>query len=180
MVTFPVLPLTGFVFLGLFGLLECLVVWLISVPVVKVWLPGFSSGAIGIINFERLSPSFVVDTMGWFLNSVLGWGRFCIGACRGLSGPEFYGDLVCELKKIVGGAGFSDRFGRIIVRYKRIGCGTEAWGRGWVPVGPVWAPQYFFILTVPRRYFYCGSLLFLLSVFILWFSYYVSDIFCKF
>ena len=26
----------------------------------------------------------------------------------------------------------------------------------------------------------CGSLLFLLSVFILWFSYYVSDIFCKF
>ena len=44
---------------------------------------------------------------------------------RGLSGPEFYGDLVCELKKIVGGAGFSDRFGRIIVRYKRIGCGMD-------------------------------------------------------
>ena len=37
-----------------------------------------------------------------------------------------------------------------------------------------------FILTVPRRYFCCGSLLFLLSVFILWFIYYVSDIFCKF
>ena len=37
-----------------------------------------------------------------------------------------------------------------------------------------------FILTVPRRYFCCGSLLFLLSVFILRFSYYVSDIFCKF
>ena len=36
------------------------------------------------------------------------------------------------------------------------------------------------ILTVPRRYFCCGSLLFLLSVFILWFIYYVSDIFCKF
>ena len=33
---------------------------------------------------------------------------------------------------------------------------------------------------IPRRYFCCGSLLFLLSVFILWFSYYVSDIFCKF
>ena len=30
------------------------------------------------------------------------------------------------------------------------------------------------------RYFCCGSLLFLLSVFILWFIYYVSDIFCKF
>ena len=33
---------------------------------------------------------------------------------------------------------------------------------------------------VPRRYFCCGSLLFLLSVFILWFNNYVSDIFCKF
>ena len=36
MVTFPVLPLTGFAFLNLFGLLECLVIWLISMPVIKV------------------------------------------------------------------------------------------------------------------------------------------------
>ena len=36
MVAFPVLPLAGFVFLGLFGLLGCLVVWLVSVPVVGV------------------------------------------------------------------------------------------------------------------------------------------------
>ena len=36
MVTFPVLPLTGFTFLNLFGLLECLVMWLISMPVIKV------------------------------------------------------------------------------------------------------------------------------------------------
>ena len=28
-------------------------------------------GAIGIINFERLSPNFIADTMNWFLNSVL-------------------------------------------------------------------------------------------------------------
>ena len=33
-------------------------------------------------------------------------------------------------------------------------------------------PPSIFILIVPRRYFCCGSLLFLLSVFILWFSYY--------
>ena len=38
----------------------------------------------------------------------------------------------------------------------------------------------FDIVNLPRRYFFCGSLLFLLSVFILWFIYYVSDIFCKF
>ena len=34
-VTFPVLPLTGFIFLNLFGLLECLVMCLISMPVIK-------------------------------------------------------------------------------------------------------------------------------------------------
>ena len=33
---FPVLPITGFIFLNLFGLLECLVMWLISTPVIKV------------------------------------------------------------------------------------------------------------------------------------------------
>ena len=32
----PLLPLTGFIFLNLFGLLECLVMWLISMPVIKV------------------------------------------------------------------------------------------------------------------------------------------------
>ena len=36
MVTFPVLPLTGFTFLNLFGFLECVVMWLISMPVIKV------------------------------------------------------------------------------------------------------------------------------------------------
>ena len=25
----------------------------------------------GIINFERLSPNFIADTMNWFLNSML-------------------------------------------------------------------------------------------------------------
>ena len=32
----PPRPLTGFIFLNLFGLLECLVMWLISMPVIKV------------------------------------------------------------------------------------------------------------------------------------------------
>ena len=36
MVTFHVLSLTGFTFLNLFGLLECLVIWLISMPLIKV------------------------------------------------------------------------------------------------------------------------------------------------
>ena len=40
---------------------------------------------------------------------------------QGLLEPEFYGDLVYKLKKIVGRADFSDQFRKIIVRYKRIG-----------------------------------------------------------
>ena len=54
-------PLTGFTFLNLFGLLECLVMWLITMP----------DRAIGILNFERLSPNFIADSMNWFLNSML-------------------------------------------------------------------------------------------------------------
>ena len=34
-------------------------------------LPNFSNRAIGIINFERLSPNFIADSMNLFLNSVL-------------------------------------------------------------------------------------------------------------
>ena len=40
---------------------------------------------------------------------------------QGLSEPEFYGDLVYKFKKIEGRADFSDRFRKIIVRYKHIG-----------------------------------------------------------
>ena len=78
MVRFPVLSLTGFIFLNLFGLLECLVMWLISVPVIKVSLPNFSNRAIGIINFERLSPNFYTDRskavlLLWFLTVTCSW-----------------------------------------------------------------------------------------------------------
>ena len=38
-----------------------------------------------------------------------------------LSEPEFYGDLVYKFKKIRGMTDFSDRFRKIIMRYKRIG-----------------------------------------------------------
>ena len=40
---------------------------------------------------------------------------------RGLSEPEFCGGLVYGFGEIVGGADFSDRFGGVVVRYKRIG-----------------------------------------------------------
>ena len=40
---------------------------------------------------------------------------------QGLSKPEFYGDLVYKLRKIVRRADFSDQFRKVIIRYKHIG-----------------------------------------------------------
>ena len=40
---------------------------------------------------------------------------------QGLSEPDFYGDLVCRLKKIVGSDNFSAQFIKIISHYKKIG-----------------------------------------------------------
>ena len=42
---------------------------------------------------------------------------------QGLSEPEFYGDLVYKFKKIRDVTDFSDQFRKIIMRYKRVGCG---------------------------------------------------------
>ena len=40
---------------------------------------------------------------------------------QGLSEPEFYGDLVYKIKKIMGRADFSDQFRKLIMRHRRIG-----------------------------------------------------------
>ena len=40
--------------------------------------------------------------------------------CQGLSEPEFYGDLVYRLKKIVGSHNFSSQFIKLICHYKKI------------------------------------------------------------
>ena len=40
---------------------------------------------------------------------------------QGLSEPEFYGDVVYKLKKIIGSNNFSAQFIKIISRYKKIG-----------------------------------------------------------
>ena len=40
---------------------------------------------------------------------------------QGLSEPDFYGDLVYKLKKVVGSNNFSAQFNKIISHYKKIG-----------------------------------------------------------
>ena len=37
---------------------------------------------------------------------------------EGLSEPEFYGDLLCKFRKIMGRTDFSDQFRKFIIRYK--------------------------------------------------------------
>ena len=78
-----------------------------------------TSGETGIINFERLSPNCIADTLNELVS------KFSVGLKsllhHGLSEPVFYGDLVYKFQKIVGRADFSDQFRNIIVRYKRIG-----------------------------------------------------------
>ena len=40
---------------------------------------------------------------------------------QGICNPEFYGDLVYKLKKIIGNPNFSDLFKRIVNRFRRAG-----------------------------------------------------------
>ena len=40
---------------------------------------------------------------------------------QGISAPEFYGDLVYRIRKIVGRSNFSEQFRKLSNRYKRIG-----------------------------------------------------------
>ena len=53
-----------------------------------------------------------------FLNSKL---DLILSCAKGLSEPDFYGDLEYKLKKIVGSNNFSAQFIKIISHYKKIG-----------------------------------------------------------
>ena len=57
---------------------------------------------------------------------------------QGLSEPDFYGDLVYKLKKIVGSNNFSAQFIKIISRCGGIGCGVDVLQQtACLVVGPV-------------------------------------------
>ena len=95
--------------LNSFVLLEHLAMLLTSTLAINCKLRNFLNKAIGIINFAKYFQNLIDDTMIWFLNS------------EGLSEPDFYGDLVYKLKKIVGSNNFSALFIEIISHYKKIG-----------------------------------------------------------
>ena len=74
--------------------------------------------AICIINFRKTFSKFY----GQYYDLI---SKFRVGLrsllLQGLSEPEFYGDLVYKLKKIVGSINFSAQFNKIISHHKKIG-----------------------------------------------------------
>ena len=57
---------------------------------------------------------------------------------QGISEPEFCGDLVCGFGGVVGGSDFSEQFGELIDRFRRVGCGLDiVWQTAGLVVGPV-------------------------------------------
>ena len=75
----------------------------------------------------HLCSNHTADLRHWFFISKIqvSPSKFNVGLKsllhKGLSEPEFYGDLVYKFKKIRGMIDFSDQFKKIIMLYKRIG-----------------------------------------------------------
>ena len=67
---------------------------------------------------------------------------------HGLSEPEFYGDLVYKLKKIVGSSNFSAQSIKIISNYKKIGYNiNELQQTACLVVNPITAGNFTFLLN---------------------------------
>ena len=71
-----------------------------------------------IINFAKPFPKFYRRYYDLIYKFKIGLKSLLR---QGLSEPEFYGDLVYKLKKIVGCNNFSAQFIKIISNYKKIG-----------------------------------------------------------
>ena len=60
--------------------------------------------------------------------------------------PDFYGDLMYKLKKIVGSNGFLARFIRMVFHCKKIGCGIGVLRQtACLVVGPVTVGNFVFL-----------------------------------
>ena len=88
---------------------------------VSVMLFCLSIAALGSLSGKVLS-SWLSCTGCFFVFLI---SKFQVGLKsllrQGLSEPDFYGDLVYKLKKIVGSNNFSAQFIKIISHYKKIG-----------------------------------------------------------
>ena len=60
-----------FIFLNLFDLLECPVMLMTLILVIKFWQQNFSDKDIDIINFVRRFQNFIGGILTWCLNIML-------------------------------------------------------------------------------------------------------------
>ena len=72
-------------------------------------------GALWQQTYHQTQPSHLVVINFWFHI----WFKSLLR--QSLSEPEFYGDLVCLLKNIVGSNNFSAQLIKLISNYKKIG-----------------------------------------------------------
>ena len=66
---------------------------------------------------------------------------------QGLSEPEFYGDLVYNLKKIVGSRSFSAQFIKIISHYNKIGSNNVLQQTACLVVNPITVDNFAFLFN---------------------------------
>ena len=103
--------------LNSFVLLEHLAILLTSTLAMNCELRNFFNNAICIINFANIFKFYrrYYDLISKFQVGLKSLLR------QGLLEPDFYGDLMYKLKKIVGSNNFSAQFIKINSHYKKIG-----------------------------------------------------------
>ena len=98
----------------LFCKIICLIIWLTSILVTKLWLPSFPSRGIGIIS---LKTSFFSDFNRRHYELISKYdSELKILLLQGLSESELSGDMVYKFRKVAGKPNFSDRFSKIVSR----------------------------------------------------------------
>ena len=68
---------------------------------------------------------------------------------QALSEPDFYGDLVYKLKKIVGSNNLSAQFIKIISHYKKIGYNINVWQHACLVANPITVDNFAFLFNCP-------------------------------
>ena len=106
------------IFLSLFVFLECPVMVMTLILVIKFWQQNFSNKDIDM-NFVRRFSEFYRRDFDLVSKYNVGLKTLLL---QGLSEPEYYGDLVYECRKIIGKNGFPFHFNKVhvIVHYKKM------------------------------------------------------------
>ena len=119
-------------------------------------LVGFAGASSGLGDFGCRSGALAAGLLGRgcrYFKLRGAFSRFCRGrgalleGCgvglgallqQGVSEPEFCGDMVYGFRRVVGGSGFSERFGELVDHCRRVGCGLDVVRRAaCLVVGPV-------------------------------------------